>query len=70
MSNLKLCPFCGNEAIVCKLFGGFNYTTYRVQCTVCNAMMGTSKKTYYNGSKRFFETKQEAVDAWNRRDGA
>lgn len=55
MSELKPCPFCGNEKIyICtddeteEFFG--------VMCTVCGGSIYPDK-----------ETEEEAIEAWNRR---
>lgn len=57
MSDLKPCPFCGSEAVV-------NYKqalgTWIVECT--NSYCPAS---YMIGMD--YDTKLEAVDAWNRR---
>lgn len=49
--ELKPCPFCGGEAIV----SGCDDTLWSVICKKCAASID------YN------ETKQEAIEAWNRR---
>lgn len=52
MSNkLKPCPFCGGEAII----DGCDDTLWIVICKECNASIG------------YKETKEEAIEAWNRR---
>ena len=49
--ELKPCPFCGGEAIV----DGCDDTLWIVICKECNSSIG------------YKETKEEAVEAWNRR---
>ena len=49
--KLKPCPFCGGEAII----EGCDDTLWSVICKKCAASID------YN------ETKQEAIEAWNRR---
>lgn len=52
MSNkLKPCPFCGGEAII----DGCDDTLWIAICKKCNASIG------------YKETKQEAIEEWNRR---
>ena len=55
-SLLKDCPFCGNEVGVYERGGYDDYETYWViECDVCEAGM------------ECFETREAAIDAWNRR---
>lgn len=62
MAELKPCPFCGGIARICdhKFYNGktkdFSYHNYGVKCIVCFAQIW-----------QFYNTKEEAVDAWNRR---
>lgn len=49
--ELKPCPFCGGEAII----DGCDDTLWIVICKECNASIG------------YKETKEEAIEAWNRR---
>lgn len=49
--KLKPCPFCGGEAIV----DGCDDTLWIVICKECNASIGHK------------ETKEEAIEAWNKR---
>lgn len=49
--ELKPCPFCGGEAII----DGCDDTLWIVVCKECNASIG------------YKETKEEAIEAWNRR---
>ena len=49
--KLKPCPFCGGHAII----DGFDDTLWIVICKECNASIG------------YKETKEEAIEAWNRR---
>ena len=52
MSNkLKPCPFCGGHAII----DGCDDTLWIVICKECNASIG------------YKETKEEAIEEWNRR---
>ena len=52
MSELKPCPFCGGEA---ELMVGKYYGTKWVECKTCHAESDA------------FDTRAEAIDAWNRR---
>ena len=57
MTELKPCPFCGGEAIV-NQFGEF--TAFRVSC----------KNAHWCGVTQYwFDTEEEAIEAWNRRVG-
>ena len=49
--ELKPCPFCGGEAII----DGCDETLWIVICKECNASIG------------YKETKEEAIEAWNKR---
>lgn len=56
--DLKTCPFCGNVAfIVWNTFHGLP-STYSVSCRGCKCSTWT-----------FYESKDEAATAWNRRAG-
>ena len=58
---LKPCPFCGSILSEPDIFR-HDYTnapsTYSVVCYECNASVS-----------HLYETKQEAIDAWNNREG-
>ncbi len=66
MSELKPCPFCGSPGVLegGDFIGGWNERTgprpYKVECTnlwcIASYMIGA-----------VFETKEEAMEAWNRR---
>lgn len=49
--KLKPCPFCGGKAII----DGCDETLWITICKKCNASID------------YKETKQDAIDAWNRR---
>ena len=49
--KLKPCPFCGGHAII----DGCDDTLWIVICKECNASIG------------YKETKEEAIEEWNRR---
>lgn len=49
--ELKPCPFCGGHAII----DGCDDTLWIVICKECNASIG------------YKETKEEAIEAWNKR---
>ena len=58
MAELKPCPFCGGEAFA----ANFEYATaegywkmWAVECPKCGCQSGE------------FDTKGEAIEAWNRR---
>ena len=65
--KLKPCPFCGREAILVKnehprLHRPSRNGQYHVACYECDLMMGYDED--YGGQ---FDTKEEAIEAWNRR---
>lgn len=51
-NNLKPCPLCGQNAKLCE---PTTHYSYRVACIKCRCNTGG------------YETKLEAVEAWNRR---
>ena len=56
MAELKPCPFCGYKGIeILKSENEYLYYPYISQCQMCGA------------SARCGRTKQEAIEAWNRR---
>ena len=64
--SLLPCPFCGGAAEVCyddTFFGIFK--RYMVECTVCWASTHG-----YADTDLWKSSRQEALDAWNRRPGA
>lgn len=56
MSEFKHCPHCNGSGRIVSV-SGFKSDRYRVVCEECGA------------STRECETEQEAVSAWNRREG-
>ena len=50
--ELKPCPFCGEEAEALH----YEDDGYLPRCTVCNGMI-----------EHWFETEEEASEAWNKR---
>ena len=68
--DLKQCPFCGGEA---KLYSNFStkadhYYIY-VQCATCYARGKTVKSQYPAAIGINGTAGQEAISAWNRREG-
>ena len=65
MSNdLLLCPFCGGKAHMSEYYG-YNYKVlYDVICNNEHCRAG------YLHTDQSYETEQEAIDAWNRRNFA
>ena len=64
--KIKNCPFCGGEASVYfapenKLNG---IPCYGVACEKCRVMIGTVQF----GQTDFFRCKENAIEAWNRRE--
>ena len=63
--ELKPCPFCGGEAM---LIANPSIGIVYIQCQSCTAMVGRKRKIISSIiGKEFFENKQEAIEAWNRR---
>lgn len=63
--KLKSCPFCGGKGIIAT----DNYEKYMVYCS-CGAMIGVELEDgceLVDGWRAIFETKEEAITAWNRR---
>ena len=65
-SELKPCPFCGNEAEL-RFFNNGSSFSYRVECLNCTAMVGRRFEEYSTNRTFWFGIKQEAIDAWNTR---
>lgn len=62
--TLKPCPFCGGEASVkCEVFAGMAVCGYWVSCDDGNCNEAIKCSTYA------FDTKAEAIAAWNYRAG-
>lgn len=56
MTDLKPCPFCGGEGVVQRHeYEGYT-DTFGVVCFDCCAE-----------TRQFYNTKEEAIEAWNRR---
>lgn len=67
MSELKPCPFCGGDAILCKNLmpnGDDSYETIHVECQVCRSKTDSYFRYTFKGPKDVYEA---AIDAWNRR---
>ena len=59
MAELKSCPFCGGEAYLFEASESvwdLKPHDFTVICRTCRA-----------GIHRYFPTKEEAIEAWNRR---
>lgn len=56
MTKLKPCPFCGCKAELREHVFHNLPSTFSVSCNVCGA-----------GIKPFHNTKEQAIEAWNRR---
>ena len=62
--TLKNCPFCGGEAYTytaITIEHGAKIDCWLVHCKQCHLNYPAFKKCY---------TEEEAIEAWNRRDGA
>lgn len=59
MNELKPCPFCGGEAYICKENIPYHPTSYAVDCG--------NDRCDVDPSTDFFEDKEKAIEAWNRR---
>ena len=67
MIDLKPCPFCGSEArMAVTAFEG--PTEYAVVCDGCRLIIGYyGKNAYGKCTNLYYQTREEAADAWNRR---
>lgn len=54
--RLKECPFCKNETVLAHVEFPDKTIWYNPQCSVCKA-----------GWNENFETKEEAINEWNKR---
>lgn len=63
MTELLKCPFCGGDAtVVCASNAMY------IACNTCNAIMGRTRKSASAlKGKLSFDTKEEAIKAWNTR---
>jgi len=61
MSNLKACPFCGQNAEICDWWRSETGTVYYVRCT--GEMRGTGCRI----STGAYPSTEEAIKAWNTR---
>ena len=64
MTKLKPCPFCGNKAKIEYSTRSMVYAQYEVFCGTCGAQMPNWKPLWLD---RFFDTEEDAINAWNRR---
>ena len=63
MNDLKTCPFCGKKSQTeTKENWAHNKTLYAVRCT-------TSRCLGHPISPVWYDTKEEAIKNWNRREG-
>lgn len=58
MSELKPCPFDGDEVELCETPSGFRKVKYYVKCKSCGVNTFTMRENY---------SRDDAVRAWNRR---
>jgi len=68
LDGLRPCPFCGNKAVAFK----DNYNKCGVYCSSCNAMIGVKLECdteLVDGWRAEFDTKEQAIAAWNKRVG-
>jgi Lar family restriction alleviation protein len=63
MDELKPCPFCGSKPSKVRqhIVGGLAVAYYTVECEAGNSKCFIKPKT------KFFRSKEEAIEAWNRR---
>ena len=64
-NELKPCPFCGGKAelILCD-----NGSVPQIRCSGCLALMGWDCKSVSSLRGQLnFDTKEDAISAWNRR---
>ena len=65
MAELKRCPFCGGEA---KMVHVMYTDVWYVHCSECLADIGSRSQAWDTSrGKLFFESSEEAAEAWNRR---
>lgn len=65
MSELKPCPFCGGEAKITHDTRDMITDEYRVKCLICGTILRHRVTEYWVDS--VFDTKEQAIEAWNRR---
>ncbi len=70
MLKLKPCPFCGEElAVVSKITEGC-FIKYQIVCDDSSYRKGAYDGVYVygcGGSTGYYDTRSEAIDAWNTR---
>jgi len=54
--KLKSCPFCGGVSVLGRIEFPYNEVWYNPQCSECKV-----------GWQENYETKEEAVEQWNKR---
>jgi hypothetical protein len=64
MSELKKCPFCGNEADISD--GGYSGEKWLVRCISGRADNDLPECPAAEGAT--YKTKEEAIKAWNKRE--
>ena len=78
--EIKPCPFCGGEATVSKVTNGFMHdpatitNAYRVRCEQCGITTKAYESKIWQDNCGVVQIEangaMDAIDAWNRRDGA
>ena len=62
MDKLKSCPFCGDKYIQAYMSNNYYDIGYRIGCNTLGCICLHTKSNVY-------KTKEEAIEAWNRRAG-
>lgn len=65
-NELKPCPFCGYNADI-EFIG--HPLKYYIECCYCECVLGLVIYDCDINNYAIFNTKQEAIDAWNIRKG-
>lgn len=62
MTELKSCPFCGNNTVVIRSYSLGRYSYQNEYYAACPSALGCGART------KSYDTPEEAAEVWNRRD--